>query len=824
MQAQYPFCYPFPIGAEKLIRKHASRTARASDYCVNQGCTVDETARFYLKSPAWVRYLLAAAILLAMLGIRLAVLPSEADLPYLTFYPGIVITMLLCGFGPGIAYTAVAALVAGYVLFSPYWAFKLHSPMLAGTAVFIVFGLVIMGIMQVLQRREDRQKSLLLNEISERRRLEMVSAESAGRLAGIIDSAMDAIISVDAQQRILFFNPAAEQMFGYPADDMIGGSIEILIPERFRQTHASCFQRFGLNGTASRKINAKDELRGLRRDGSEFPLEASISGTSVAGEPTFTIIMRDISERLRAEQALLRSRRQLATLVEQAPISIAMLDREMNYLATSRRWLAEYGRQYADLTGQNHYLVNQDISEEWKQVHRGALAGVIASKEMDLWIQADGSRQWLRWAVHPWTDETGDIGGIIISAEDITRHVLTEMALRASEDDLVRAQAVGNIGSWRLDLRHNELTWSAENHRIFGIPEGTPLSYETFLSRVHPDDRAYVDRMWQAALSGSPYAIEHRLLIDGKVKWVLEKAELEFDYEGKLTGGFGITQDITQRQLIKNQLTEANNRIAAIVGEQAAHLRELSGELTLAEQRERDRLYELLHDHVQPLLVAARLGLSGLNEWTPREDMLRAVGKAREQISRVVETARSLSVELNPPLVRERGLVPGLESLCRWVQANHGLTVELTSSPDTEPASMTIRLQCFKAVRELLMNVVKYAGTSHAMLKLERTPEKMLRITLVDDGAGFQVTRNHDGSGLANIERRLSMVGGGLLIDSAPGVGTTATILAPLGLLTDRGSQVAIPDLPLDDSDENSDKAGSDNSVTSDQTIGSGST
>ena len=120
---------------------------------------------------------------------------------------------------------------------------------------------------------------------------------------------------------------------------------------------------------------------------------------------------------------------------------------------------------------------------------------------------------------------------------DITERKAAEEALRQSREDLDRAQAVGQIGWWRLDTRKNVLTWSPENHRIFGVPEGTPMSYEFFLSTVHPDDRQYVDTQWQAGLRGEPYDIEHRIVADGKVKWVREKAYLEFDGEGKLLGG-----------------------------------------------------------------------------------------------------------------------------------------------------------------------------------------------------------------------------------------------------------------------------------------------
>ena len=111
-------------------------------------------------------------------------------------------------------------------------------------------------------------------------------------------------------------------------------------------------------------------------------------------------------------------------------------------------------------------------------------------------------------------------------------HRRSTAALWENRQDLDYAQAVGQIGSWRLNVQRNELRWSDENHRIFGIPKGTPLTYETFLSTVHPDDREYVDRMWQAGLRGEPYDIEHRLMVAGEVKWVREKAVLEFTKKG----------------------------------------------------------------------------------------------------------------------------------------------------------------------------------------------------------------------------------------------------------------------------------------------------
>jgi len=138
----------------------------------------------------------------------------------------------------------------------------------------------------------------------------------------------------------------------------------------------------------------------------------------------------------------------------------------------------------------------------------------------------------------------------------------TKQALWESEEDLNRAQAVAHTGSWRLDVRLNQLLWSDETHRIFGIPKGTPMTYETFLANTHPEDREYVDQKWAAALRGEPYDIEHRIIVGDEVKWIRERAELEFDSQGLLKGGFGTAQDITEMKIMQEALrqSEANYR------------------------------------------------------------------------------------------------------------------------------------------------------------------------------------------------------------------------------------------------------------------------
>ena len=147
-------------------------------------------------------------------------------------------------------------------------------------------------------------------DVTERKQAEEALRESEQRLAGLVTTAMDAIVSVDGNQRITLFNRAAEQMFGCPADQAIGQSLDRFIPERYRPAHQDHVASFGRTGSTIRRMGKYGTVYGLRADGEEFPLEASISHLDVGGHKVFTVILRDITHRVQSEQALRESEEQ----------------------------------------------------------------------------------------------------------------------------------------------------------------------------------------------------------------------------------------------------------------------------------------------------------------------------------------------------------------------------------------------------------------------------------------------------------------------------------------------------------------------------------
>jgi PAS domain S-box-containing protein len=163
----------------------------------------------------------------------------------------------------------------------------------------------------------------------ERHRAEQAARIDRATLANIINSAMDAIVSVDGAQHVTLFNAAAEKMFGCPAAEAIGQPLDRFIPARFREAHRQAVQEFGRTGTTSRGMGHLRPLSGLRANGDEFPLEASISQVNTDGQKIFTVIIRDITERKRAEEEIQKLNSELERRVEARTAELSATNREL---------------------------------------------------------------------------------------------------------------------------------------------------------------------------------------------------------------------------------------------------------------------------------------------------------------------------------------------------------------------------------------------------------------------------------------------------------------------------------------------------------------
>lgn len=211
---------------------------------------------------------------------------------------------------------------------------KTYSVRARGTSDHDELAVLIESFNEMLAQIEARD-STLLSEIRERKAVEEALRESQNRAAGVIASAMDAILSVDEEQKIVLFNGAAERIFGSPAAKAIGQSIERFIPMRFRAHHGDHIHRFGKTGVTGRAMGTLGELWALRSNGEEFPVEASISQVEVGGKKLFTVILRDVTQNRAAEREIRRLNDELEQRVIERTAQLEAANRELESFSYS---------------------------------------------------------------------------------------------------------------------------------------------------------------------------------------------------------------------------------------------------------------------------------------------------------------------------------------------------------------------------------------------------------------------------------------------------------------------------------------------------------
>jgi PAS domain S-box-containing protein len=631
----------------------------------------------------------------------------------------------------------------------------------------------------------------------ERHRVAAALRESEMRLAGIIGSAMDGIITVDEQQRITLFNAAAERIFGCRAAEMLGQPLDRLIPERFHAAHAEYIRTFGQTNVTRRTMGELGIIYGRRADGEEFPMEASISQIEVRGRKLFTVIHRDITERQRAEAALRESEERLRLFIEHAPAALAMFDREMRYLYVSHRWLSDYGLGERDLRGLSHYTVFSEIPERWKAIHHRALAGEVVKADVDWFDRADGTVQWLRREVRPWHNAAGEVSGIVVFSEDITARRQAEEALRESEERLRLALDATDLGTWR----HNPVTgmihFDARARTHYGFDTAAvPLA--DLIARVHPDDAARLQQTIAAALDpmigDGHYAAEYRVIHPGgTVRWVSVQAHVYFEGEGAARRSVlrvGTSQDITARKRaeesqLRSQKLEALGTLAGGIA----------------------------HDFNNILLAIignTELAMADLPPQHPAQESLAEIAKASERAAQLVQRILTFS----RPRDQKREIVqlqPIVDEALQLLRATLPAMIEMcTEFVPTVPAVATDATQIHQVIVNLATNAAHAIGprggliefrldAMHVSAGLASTSPGLreghyTRLSVSDNGCGMDqatLERIFDpffttkpagqgtGLGLSVVHGIMQSHGGAVTVYSQPGQGSTFRLYFP---------------------------------------------
>ena len=366
-------------------------------------------------------------------------------------------------------------------------------------------------------------------------------------------------VIADFQGCIQVCNPAFAALLGYPVDELRGLSfLELIYPEDHAENLRS-MQRLW-----SGEIDAFDmEGRYRRKDGSPVWVKKYVSSLPVASgrRARVMVVVTDLTERRVVEESLKQREEQMRRFIEEAPVAIAMFDREMRYLAASQQWYRDCGLGATDLQGRCHYDVFPNLPDAWKAVHVNALAGAVERNDDDEWMHADGRRHNLRWEVRPWHAADGTIGGITIFTEDIGARKAAEAARRLSESRLQFAQAASGAGTWILDPRTGAVEWDARSVELFGMLPSETHSLETALQHVYPEDRPIMTSRLQAFLASSENdELDEEIRIvrpDGSIRWLHGVGRAVRDASGQVQVINGIMFDVSERKAAEASLHDS---------------------------------------------------------------------------------------------------------------------------------------------------------------------------------------------------------------------------------------------------------------------------
>lgn len=411
-------------------------------------------------------------------------------------------------------------------------------------------------------------------------------------------------------------------------------------------------------------------------------------------------------------------------------------------------------------------------------------------------VQESGECRWLSAKGGAVYDEVGEVIRVFGVNLDITERKRMEQALRDSER-LYRAIGESiDYGVWVCDPVGRNTYASESFLKMVGMTQ-EQCSEFGWGDVLHPDDSEATIAAWKECVrSGGMWYREHRFKgVDGQWHPVLACGVPVRNESGEITSWAGINLDISRIKQAEEQLKEWSRTLEQRVAERTAvaehrttQLRALAAQLTQAEQKERQRLAMVLHDHLQQLLVGMKFSISILRSHVQGDDGPRFLSQLGDLVDQSIDTSRSLTIELCPPILTTGTMSEVLNWLAGWFASKHGLRVEVQTDEQAHPPAEEIRVLLFQATRELLFNIVKHAGVDRARVEMARLEDGRACVSVTDAGAGFDPAQIEPGSngtgsfGLFSLRERMEAIGGQLRIDSSPGKGTRGTLIAPMQL------------------------------------------
>lgn len=633
----------------------------------------------------------------------------------------------------------------------------------------------------VIRDAQGAPKTLVavMRDITKRKRAEEALKQREENFRVLVDNSMDISLITNADLTVRYVSPSVERVLGYKPEEVIGrNALEFLSPEDIQ----NITENFDIFAKTPGQPAAM-EVHFLHKDGVRRVIDSVTN--NLLNDPTvmgFVVNARDITERKQAEEALKEREEHFRALIENSLDGIAIVDSDLmiRYESPSAEKIVGYkleeliGRSLLDFI---HLDDRENVIKTFKRLARQPAQAVPASIRF---LHKDGTWHVMEGSANNLLDNPA-VKGIVINYRDVTERQRAQESLKQREEHfrVMIDNSLDNVVI--LDKEGALLYESPSIERVLGYKREQFKGKTTF-EFVHPDDLARVSKAFAKVVKNPGSASKGEVRaphVDGS--WRTLEVIVRNFLDDALVGGILINfRDITERKIAEEERVQHATALARAEELQLSLLRILA-----AQESVRRDIAQQLHGSVQNRLIILLHRLTELERKAPPGELAHELADLRQRLEDLLDNqVRPISHRLYPSILR-RGLIAALQSLADQFEVSleieREFDEELTRREKSTPQLIQehARLAAYRIAEEALTNVVKHTKASKVTIKLKLLPEGWLCLILKDNGQGFDLASGSGGRGLMMMQDYAEVVGGGCIIQSAPGEGTEVSALLP---------------------------------------------